>query len=56
MQTDLAQELHDAYCRAGDWPHEGECVAFEGYEAAANPLLSILAERGYATRADVQRR
>lgn len=49
----LAVELHDTYCAAGDWPHAGECVAFEGYEVAANPLLTVLAGRGYARRADV---
>jgi hypothetical protein len=49
----LATELHDTYCRSGDWPHAGECVAFEGYEVAANPLLTVLAGRGYARRADV---
>jgi hypothetical protein len=49
----LATELHDTYCAAGDWPHAGECVAFEGYEVAANPLLTVLAGRGYARRADV---
>jgi hypothetical protein len=49
----LGVELHDVHCRAGDWPHAGECVSFEGYEAVANPLLSVLASHGYATRADV---
>jgi hypothetical protein len=53
---ELAINLHDTYCRAGDWPdHEGECVAFEGYEVVANPLLSILASHGFADRADVER-
>lgn len=50
----LVMELHDTYCRAGDWPHAGECVSFEGYEAAANPLLSILAKHGGANRADIK--
>lgn len=50
---DLARAAHDRHCRTGDWPHEGDCVAFEGYEAVANPLLTTLAERGYARRADV---
>lgn len=49
----LAVELHDTYCAAGDWPHDVECVAFEGYEVVANPLLTVLAGRGYARRADV---
>lgn len=43
---ELERNLHDWWCNAGPWPHDGDCEPAPEHEATAHLILAQTAARG----------